>query len=176
MMLHQVFSLKYLAFICFIALVYVLICKGHSAICCFIALVLIYDLHLTLYMFCKRLEKIHLSLSIQLWSGEFWGVKDCGRVQKIPEGLRVWVLPRGFAQHSDLQVNWVTFFLPTLAPWISMFCIIYLRHHQHNNPRMIVYMWSKKFKREMAVCPRDQLYPMAWRLLNNLLPGYLVCL
>ena len=114
------------------------------------------------------------ALLFQLWSGEFWGVKDCGRVQNIPEGLRVWVLPRGFAQHSDLQVNWVTFFLPTLAPWISMFCIIYLRHHQHNNPRMIVYMWSKKFKREMAVCPRDQLYPMAWRLLNNLLPGYLV--
>ena len=52
-------------------------------------------------------------------------------------------------------------------------------HHHHQieieNLRMIEHMWTETFKRELTAWERKRLYDMAWRLLNNLLPGYLLC-
>ena len=38
---------------------------------------------------------------------------------------------------------------------------------------MIKEMWLKKHKQAMTKGQEYRLYDMAWRLLNNLLPGYL---
>ena len=54
-------------------------------------------------------------------------------------------------------------------------CINVYSTTKTKNSRMIQEMWANRHQSPLTSYQRERLYPMAWRLLNKILPGYLPC-
>ena len=134
----------------------------------------------------------HIFSLLQLWSRGRGTGRAVLKMQSLHKKLPIWTLPTWSARESDLQVKSAnsgskvpkTTIIWNLTYWKNdnrepekrnPKSHKDLQHYKIENLRMIEHMWTETFKRELTACERKRLYDMAWRLLNNLLPRYLLC-